>query len=209
MATPALRPARITTVVGGGAITVAALIWLLASPSFGFLFRGNPIPLAVTAVFLLAAMGVLAFGIRGETSIVGSSIVGKVALVIFGARNLVYVLLDKLPFNVAVLPVMTYMSSAFTLFVVVALAVAAALVVRAGVLHGFARWVLLVVAICYTIVTSLTFVPLVEVGYVLSGFDLGWWLIVPESLLVLGITYVFHGQSATVRHWMRTIYEKW
>ncbi len=209
MGTSALGPPRTTTVFAGVGISVAALLWLLTDPVFGFLFLTGPIPRIGSAIILLAAMATLAFGTCGESSIVGSSIVGTVALLVFGARNLVFELLVMIPFTGDALPVVRGVSSGLSVLFVVALAVAAASVVRASVLHGFARWILLGVVTCYAIITTLSLIPQAgEVGYVLLAV---WqvWLAVPASLLILGITYVFQGQSVAVLRWLRTVHDKW
>lgn len=208
-----VRP-RLTTLWGGAGIVVASLLSLLAFFRFSFplthdyfLVFSAPIPAAVSAVILLVAIGILAFGIPGESGIVGHSVVGKVALLVFGIRDPVRLLVSSLSKGRSIDAIVAVgrFEFAFEFVVLAAIVVAAVVVVRADVLHGFARWALVPVAVCDVIIMGLSFIPVLALVPVANGVG----LLRLVSLVALGIGYLLEGRSAAIRHRLQIINERW
>lgn len=84
---------RITGLAGGISLVIGGLLWRLGAMNVQTaIFFHNSIPSTISGIFILVGASILAIGIANETGIVGGSTVGKFALILFGARNLVLVL---------------------------------------------------------------------------------------------------------------------
>ena len=148
-----------TTLAGAAIVLSAGLTSLTQFGSFlprdlGRLLLTTAEPaILLSAVLLMFATGVLAFGWRGERGLVGSSVVGKVALLTFGALPLLSAIVSWWWWNV--LPptaddlwtLLINTSAPMTVLTLAAGIVSGLAIVRARVVHGFARWALLVVAV--------------------------------------------------------------
>jgi hypothetical protein len=210
-----ITTSHLTTLWGGGGIIVAALLTVLAAFHVGVpltdsdsLVFSSTIPQLTSSVVLLVAFGVLAFGVRGESGIAARSIVGKSSLLVFAAGNVVFQLIALLTNDLSFDALVAVGSVEFVLSVIfVGAGVVAALVImRAGVLHGFARWALLIVVVWQAIVMVLWSIPVVEFGL----FLVPWVSFVePALLLALGIGYLLQGQSAAIQRRVRIINEHW
>ncbi|RFA15321.1 hypothetical protein B7R21_04710 [Subtercola boreus] len=204
-----------TTLLGGLGIVLAMLY-----PVAGTIDPAWPnIPGAQLVVWMVFAVacGILAFGVPGERSIVGDSGVGRVALFVFGIHELV------LGIASIVTPVVSdpsaVLASAGTpaaifggwvfqsvgILGLVASAVAAVAIVRAGILHGPARWMLLPVPVVWAVGMALLFVPVQEVALVGVRFSTA----VFPLLALVGAAYALHGRWPAIRAWLRVVNEKW
>lgn len=207
---------HLTTIVGGAGVLLASLILLLASlgavipisDAYIFPFRSQ-VPSTVSAIIFLVALAVLAFGIRGEQGIVGGSIVGKVAMLVFGIGGVVTRIIGLLSDNTTLTGAIAvgYLLTAISAIVLIASIVAAIVIARAGVLHGFARWALLVLVAWDLLMTALFSAPLIQVAYVLAVWHVD--VIRPLLLIAVGVAYLLHGQTAAIRHRLHIINEKW
>ena len=192
-----LRP-RITTVAGGLGLMVGGGIGVIlatAVPVFG----GLPFPIlwelsVVSDLFLLAAAVILALGIFREPGIVGVSPIGKIALVVFGARNLVFLIVGAIPYGPDGFPAAIFLNAGLSVIFAIAAIVAAVFVARARVLSGLARWVLAVVAICYAVITALMLFPVIEIAQFLAAVRVD--IVLPVSFVVLGVVYLFQRRIA-------------
>ncbi len=212
--TPA-RP-RITTLWGGLGIAISGAITLLASfhlvvpvlVGYGLSLSGV-VPQLISSAVLLAAAAILAFGIRGESGIVGGSVVGKVALVVFGADHLLIDLRSLLPVDLTTdaIIVQTSASVAMDALGIAAVVIAAICVARADVLHGVARWVLVVVAAVDVVMTGVQYAPFIAIAYAFAVVNA--YLVPVVLLIVLGVTYAVQGRSTAIRHRLQIINEKW
>jgi len=178
-------------IAGGAALFLSGCIGLLGAfhvRAGGYFFNNGPA--TISALLLLGAVIVLAIGLRGETGIVGSSTLGKVALIVFGARGLVLVGFTIVLAG-ASLPVAQVINDCGTVVFVAAGAVASIVVVRKRVLQGVSRWVLLAVAAGFGIVLLPTLLGSVEILRSLSG--VGATVVMPLLVVALGVIYVVHG----------------
>jgi hypothetical protein len=214
--TPHLTTPHFTTLWGGSGLVVAGVLSLLAifnvavplARDYYFPFSST-IPQLLASIILLVSVGILALGIRGESGIAGRSVVGKTALLVFGLGHLVFYLVGLLSKNLSqnALTIESYFDLAFEIIVLVAGVIAAVVVLRAGVLHGFARWVLVPVAVWNAIIFGVMSTPLIQVAYVLVVWQAD--IVPPVLLIVLGLSYLLQGQSAAIRHRLHIINENW
>jgi hypothetical protein len=216
MNTSTLNRPHLTTLWGGGGIVIAALLSLLATfrvavplaHDYSFQFRGA-IPQLLSSIVLAVAIGILALGIRAEAGIVRRSVVGKIALIVFGLRDVVIALVGMLSRNLSqnALAIESYFDLAFEVIVVVAGVVAAVVIVRADVLDGFARWVLVPVAVWNAIIIGVMLIPVIEVAYYFVAWPTE--IVRPALFIALGAAYLLEGQSAAIRHRLQIINENW
>jgi hypothetical protein len=209
------NPRSTTLWAGSGVVIVGALALFSALRVVLPLTQQISVPLfghvatIVSALVLLAAMGILAFGVRGESGIVGRSAIGKGALLAFGIGALLLTFLDLVPVDQrspGLAVVITLVVSAQVLCVGAAV-VASIVIARAGILRGFARWAFVIVAASYLVLTGLSFVPMIEVAYALAALQTA--LLRPASLILLGLAYVLQGRSDAIRHRLQVINAKW
>ncbi|MDF2442855.1 MAG: hypothetical protein JWR01_1058 [Subtercola sp.] len=209
-----IRTAR-TTLLGGLGIVLGVIYPLVGSidPAWPRIPGGQLVSWMVFAV----ALGILAFGVPGESGIVGDSGVGRVALFVFGIHELV------LGIAGAVTPMSTDPAAAVAaagtpaaifggwvflsvgILGLVAAVVAAVAIVRAGILHGPARWALLPVPVAWAVGLALLFVPVQEVALVGVRFSTA----VFPLLALVGAAYALHGRWPAIRARLRILNEKW
>lgn len=161
------------------------------------------VPVTVCAIARLAASAVLAVGAPG---VVGGSVVGRVALVVFGAQHLLLVV------GTPVLPsfVLTLvLSAAVQLVVVAAGVIAAAAVLRARRPVGAARWLLvpLLVLEAPRLVVSSVPLPLSAAATVALGESV--WLLQLVLLLALAGALLLHGRRAALHERWQVIRDAW
>jgi hypothetical protein len=148
----------------------------------------------LAGLVLLGSFILLAVAFHGEVGIAGHSRLGRAVLIVFGASWLVYEIFATVVANAPGLEVASRLigTSLTVLFGAAAFA-SAIFVVRAGVLHGFARWSLLLAALFDGALTLLSLVP--DVTFV--TFLLIWQtdLIVPLTLLIVGASYILAGRA--------------
>ncbi len=200
MQSKAVRP-RITTVAGGLGLSVGGgigLILVSAAPGSSEL----PIPFnwglsVIGGLFALAGAVILAFGLPREPGIVGTSPIGKSALIVFGARNLVFLIDGAIPFGPDVSPGAIYLNSALSVLFAIAALVAAAFVARAKAVSGLARWVLALVAVSYAVITALTLFSMVEIAQFLAAVRVD--IVLPVLFIVVGVVFLFQGRIPSER----------
>ncbi len=203
-----------TTLWGGGGLVLSGLIALLASLHFVLsltpsrsLFFASTVPLMVSDVVMLLATVILAFGVRGESGIAGASIIGKVALLVFGASYLLFSLYGLLPSSrTPGVAASVFVGDALELVVIAAAVVAGVVVVRAKELHGVARWMLLAVALWDAIWGGMIFIPSIGLALILAVWQAD--ILMPVALIVLGVTYAVQGRSAAIRRRLQIINER-
>ena len=216
---PARSATHYTTLWGGAGIIVASV--LMASPSllpiapieWYFLSGWLPVLQILSTVMLAAAVFILALGVRSETGIVGSSVVGKVALIGFGVlRVLLAVLPSSFPIaldadtmDLSTRTVLGYVNTFLYALPLIAALVAGLVVVRVGVLHGVARWGLLGSAAANLMGMILLTIPVVEVMSAASLFYSASLLL----MLALGIALMLSGQSEALRKRWKIINDAW
>jgi len=201
-----------TTLVGGVLLAIAGVIGLLGSvrftiplPEASILFE-SVIPATVSNILLLAAFITLAMGTRGETGIVGRSVLGRLSLILFGGGYLVFTVY-------ALLPVSSGSGGAIVggmileVLVIVAGVIAGVVTRRARLLHGAARWMLLAVGIWNAIWSIPAFIPNTDLALSLAIWKVD--ILMPAALIVLSVTYMVHGRSAAIRHRLHVINENW
>ena len=151
---------RATLTWGGGGLVLATVVPIVAELAFLFPPPGTswlysaetPVAETASAVLLVSAFVVLAFGVRGERGIVGSSRVGRTALVLFALTSIVsagYVPanLTVVAVNSAALAVMSILSWTLGIVRAVALIVAAMALSRIPFPAAFDVWLWGLVAI--------------------------------------------------------------
>lgn len=195
----ATAPAPRTTLVWGGAgVGVATLtppllevVFLFPSALSSVLFPVLTTLGNVSACVLVVAFAILGFGLRGEPGIAGDSKAGRTALVTYAVLGVVTSAFLALPPPTAIgLPsVWVVVIWALAILRVGALIVATAIVFRAGVVHGVARWGLPVVAFAAVTSVLAQVIPLdaAEVTSVWSQIS------VPVALLLTGALYLVQG----------------
>ena len=203
-----------TTGWGGGALAVGAVIEVFAYLPFPHVTSAAVWSAASALVVLVAAI-VLAVGVRGDGGIVGRSVLGRVALILFGAQGLAFAALGAFVVNPLVAAVglddlsgaLIVPFGAVIVLFTAATIVAGVIVVRAGVIHGVARWMLLVVAGCATVLAVIQLLPAIAVQWVPALLWVGWLPTI--ALLATGLSYALYGRSDAIRARAREFNEKW
>jgi len=193
---------RLTLAVGGLGLVVAGAVTLLGRVLFllpslpGLPYVWHPSQELVAAAVLLGAAAVLAFGVRLESGIVGRSVVGKAALVLFGLATFAAAVLSSIPsptLDTTDSAALYVAAAEWTqVVVVVALVAAAAEVIRASVVVGGARWGLLALG-CWT-ACELLFARVPYVGWVV-GVSGGYLQLALE--IMTGLLFVLQAQSTS------------
>jgi len=216
--------ARSSLVVGGVGIVLASLVPLWTRVSYVFP-QGFDVPsVAMTwqpylgvlsAAVLVASFAVLAFGVRGGTGVAGSSLVGKIALVLFALCTLVVNLVGFVPLptlpegeytglgktDLGAVILLGIASFAVAVLGTIALAVASIVVLRAGVVHGVARWGLVVLAVVSVLSLLVNRIP-VETFGVIAFWGFSAELVVQ---LLLGIAFVVQRQRTAPSPTVQTV----
>ena len=158
-------------------------------------------------VLLLAAFLVLARGVRGEPGAAGTSRLGQVCLVVWGAAALVFMLVGVSASPVDDLPVLPCLIAAVHVLVSIAAIVAAVVVARAGVIDGWTAWMLLPAAVLEAALTCAQVVPAVfEASF---PFLDGGSTLQLALLLVAGLTCLLDDRDATLESRVRSIKDAW
>ncbi len=206
-----------TTFFGGLGLTLVAAIQSAAViatllPNADGLFvvlRGAPTQIIVD-LLLLASCVILAFGYRGDEDIVGSSALGRVGFLLLGLAGPIQILFSYL--SVALITggssAAVWVGTALGLLPMAATTIAAVAVIRAGILAGFSRWILLGVAAAEVIQFALSAVQNAPQGYYIAVlFYLA--ALPPLLLLCAGVSFALEGRSADIRERLQTIYATW
>jgi hypothetical protein len=206
-----------TTFWAGLCFVGAGLLQALVVVGFVLVSAGTlPVSVPSTALIVLAAVAraagfvVAALGVRGEVGVVADSRLGAVALMLFGARDLVLVLLplvEAAPVEQSVSPVVIVVNTAITALVPIAGLVAAVIVLRTRVLGGLAHWALLPVAIVGMLLVAVELAPFGDAQRVLPALPLEF--LEPVLMLVLGGAFLLHGRGEAVRYRAQVIEEHW
>ncbi len=215
---PQRSSSRLTLSVGGSAIVLATVVPLVARTVFLFPVpydlswlndSWQPFPGLLSAMVLVVAFTILALGVRKESGIAGASVVGKISLIVFSVSGLALSWIAFVPMPVlsegdyigttrpsqdplALLDVATWSIPVVGL---AALIVASVVVFRAGVIHGVARWGLIVLAVTTALTLGLSHVPDRGAGEI--------WLwgtsALPLIQMLIGVAYLVHGRTAALR----------
>jgi hypothetical protein len=198
------RPSRRTLTFGGAALVLASigplvslLVFVFPPPGESWLYAfAQPIFAQACTAILVVATVILAVGLPGEDGIVRSSVIGRVALIAYGVVNLASALLNgSLPTDPGSLWVLPIVNSSLSAVAFIALVVAAAAVVRAGVVRGAGRWGLVAVAIASfvqlaTIQTSIGPSDTIMISAVFAGCVIQ---------LATGVLYIVAGRTEDAR----------
>ena len=214
--TRSLWPQR-TTFWAGVCFVVAALLAVLVFTQFAVavtrtfsLFVPNPIAIVLAAAVRAAGFVIAALGLRGEAGVAADSRLGKAALILFGAGNLVYAVESLFPFGTAdgpPSPVLLVAHTALAVAVPIAALVAAVIVYRVAVLGGVARWFLLPIGVVDLVLLALEFGPFRDLLVALNLLPVEF--LQPALLAALGAAYLVHGRGEAVKHRAQVINENW
>lgn len=219
-----------TTSFGGLGLALVALIPLLpliatwfpnASESLSLL--GSAPGQIVVDLILLASCVILAFGYRREEGIVGTLVLGRVGFLLLGLASPIQYLFS---FSTGALNIggasgAVWFGTALVLLPIVATVMAALAVVRAHILAGFARWILLGVAAAEVTQFALSvaawlalFVQSQSTGQnALQDYYTAVVLYLPAVPLLLllsaGVSFALEGRSASIRRRLQTIHAQW
>jgi hypothetical protein len=219
-----------TTSFGGLGLVLVALIPLVAlvatwtpnaSESFSLL-RSAPSQIVVD-IILLASCLILAFGYRGEQGIVGTSVPGQIGFLLLGLTSAIQYLFSFLTIslNVSGSPGAVWIGTALELLPMVATVMAAVAVVRAHVLAGFSRWILLAVAaaeVAQFALSAGTEIALLAQSQstgqnALQDYYTAVVLYLPAVPLLLllsaGVSFALEGRSAGIRQRLQSIHAQW
>lgn len=221
-----LKKPHFTTIWGGLGIIIYGLVAGFASfgvmvpISDGYSFPFYSIaPALVSSAIFAVAFGILVFGIRGESSIVGTSALAKAALIVYGCSDVLLRVVNELVTKnlvgpngptddaFAALALVGWVTFSFEVIVLIAAAFAARAIVRVHILTGVARWMLLVVVAWNAVFMIIMVIPSLGVGYAFASLQAG--SVAPILLLVLGFSYLLHGHSAAIRQRLHVINEHW
>ena len=182
--------------IGGALIALSGLLVLLAFLDTG----GHPGLIPASTLTLAFGAALLAVGLGG-TSIVGRSRVCRLALVIFGVAPLGFQLHSALPqWSVVV-------GMSIVWLVTIATVLTAVAVARAGVLHGVARWALVVVAIDAVVTAIMSSALLGNLPLLYVSWHLE--LIRPIALLIWGGAVALHGWWPAIRSRSAALGDAW
>jgi hypothetical protein len=210
-----------TTVVAGALLLICGVLLLLESARASLpVTEVHVIPLSGPVVALAAALTraaaflIAALGIAGEVGIVAGSTVGRVALVVWGAADLAWFLLDLVPSSdVAPDPVLGTVQFLLQLGFAAAGLVAAILIIRTRVLSGVARWVLLPVALVDCAFIALASPPPFAIHAALSvmvALDAVPSEYLPSLLtLLVAVSLLLWGRTEAVKHRAKVIHDAW
>ena len=206
-----------TTLLGGLGLALVALVQLVTLVGSWFpnavesFFVVNIVPnQIVVPLLLLASCVILAFGYRREQGIVGSSVLGRVGFLVLGLTSPIQIVFSLLLLNASSIgsPGAIWVGTALEVLPVAATAVAAVAVVRAHVLTGFARWILVGVAAAELVQFGLSAVPNATQSYYIAVL---FYLAAVPLLLLLsaGVSFALEGRAASIRQRLQVIYAKW
>ena len=219
-----LSPRRIPnifTLWAGMGIFFAGIWQTLASLSFSFTLSDSyalpfhsTVPSVIMSFITAAAFTVLAIGVRGERSIVGTSLAGKIALIVFGVRVLIFIgLFFAINSSVTEGPgwdgiyVALLLGGVSNAVVLAAAIVAAISVVRAAVLGRFARWAFFALAVWQGITAVSSYIPSAQFGLLLAQTQFS--TLGPLIMIAFGAGCIVHGRAGAIRARLRIISENW
>lgn len=206
-----------TTLLGGVGLALVAVIPLTALiatwlPNDGELFsvlRSAPSQIVVDLI-LLASCIVLSFGYRSEQGIVGPSVLGRVGFLLLGLTSAIQYLFSfpMITLNIGGPSAAMWIGTALGLLPTAATTMAAVAVIRAHVLAGFARWILLGVAAAEVVQFALSAVQNASQGYYIAVL---FYLAALPLLLLLsaGVSFALEGRSVSIGRRLQTIHAKW
>ncbi len=202
---------------GGLSFVVAeGLSFLSSQPSvvpnmYGLelILRGAPSQ-SVQMVALFVGSAIFAFGFRGGWGIVGSSFVGRVALLLFGLAVPLQIFSSGVVYlsNLYGTGLGFVVGIFFELLPVVAVFVSGVVVIRVHALKGFARWGLVVFAFLQIVVFVLA---IVSINLQSSYPEILLYVNVFPSfvLFVWGANMMLYGKLPFIKLRLRAVYDKW
>jgi hypothetical protein len=166
---------------GGGAIAIAGLMW-----SIGLVLVQAGVTafspwLSIVALVVLALGFVLvAFGQTGSNGAVGTSVLGKIALVVYAATWLLMAIGRAISLGDAIttVAIVLVISSGF---------LSAIVIFRAAVARGAARWILFLPVIVGSVASLGLWLPVIAGQW--------WvWLVLAVLFLATGMLYLFNSR---------------
>jgi hypothetical protein len=198
------RVPTLTLTWGGSGLAFAALFPLLSNAAFlvpavdvSWVYANHSVVGGLSALALIAACIVLAVGLGGESGIAGRSVLGRIALIVFGLTHILSTGYFSWPAPGAGAPpaLLVVWSSLvwwLDLLSLAALAVAALAVVHAGVLRGLTRWGVPAFAVATVVSLVVSTIPVIALIPVWMGA-----LIASQAIqLATGVLFVVEGQRA-------------
>ncbi|GAB3578063.1 hypothetical protein GCM10027406_13650 [Leifsonia lichenia] len=208
MESPAHHPSRRTLLVGGAGIVLGTVIPLITQALFLMQLPGTswlsavetPVLGTWSAVILIVAFVVLAVGIGGEPGIAGRSVVGRAALIVFGAASLATAGYStwaalSVETSAGLVTLVGVLEVSLTALWLAALIVGSIFVVRAGVVRGVARWGLAVLAALTVLDLLASRIPLpAAVGVWIWGF-----VALRAVQLLIGVLFIVQALAVAPR----------
>jgi hypothetical protein len=205
-----------TTFTAGLLFVVSGVLQLSNTAGFGLpitetfvISLSNPVLAFAAALAEAAAFVIAAIGIAGEIGIAGPAPWGRIALIVFGVRNVLFAALPVVPLDAPLGEAQGYICSTVSLLFAVAGVVGAIAVVRARVLSGVARWVLLPVAVIECALVLAFSWPLLPVDVVLAIPADPIRFTGPALTLLLAASLLLWGRFEAVKHRARVIRDAW
>ena len=206
-----------TTSLGGLGLVLVAIVPLAAVIARWFPDAGESLSVLSSApsqlvvdLILLASCVILSFGYRGEPDIVGSSALGRVSFLVLGSASVIQFGFFGLTrvLNLGGAPETIWIGTSVELLPIGAMAVAAIAVIRARVLGGFARWILLGVAAAQVVQLALSSVQNASQAYYTAAVL--YFAAVPLLLLLsAGVSFALEGRPAGIRQRLHAIDATW
>ncbi|MCX7523344.1 hypothetical protein OSC27_13785 [Microbacterium sp. STN6] len=189
--TSAVR-SRVARIAGGVGLLVGGGFWILgASHVRAPLNFSDSGPSATAAIIVLAGMILLAMGVGKNSGVVGRSATGKIALILFGLRNLVLWAFTQIVVDHGAMSAAIIIGNSLSVFFAVVGLVAAIQVTRARVVSRVASTVFLIVAIVYAAASAMSVVPVIGIAIFLSTIHAAEVLAV--ALLIIGAIFLIEG----------------
>lgn len=183
---------RISGLAGGSSLIFGGLLWWLGMMNVRTaIFFSNLVPSTISAIFILIGMSILAVGIAKEPGIAGDSTVGKIALILFGGRNLVLIISGPFVFQLSVQSSAIFVGSTLQILFTVSGLMAAVCVWRAGVVPRPSRIVFLVVVLLFAFTSTFAILPLSAPPplWITSNIV----QLVAIAVILLGLTFILQG----------------
>lgn len=206
------RASALLLVSGFLLLLVAAQVELPITETFIVPLNGPVVAFAAAAT-RAAAFIILATGTAGELGVTAQSPAGRAALIAWGTRDLVFLLLAAIPFPVPLESALGQLFIAVQLLFAIAAIVAAIQVIRARVLSGAARWAFLPIAaidcLFAAISNPLPFATGAALSVMLALSARPTEFLYPVLTLLAAIAFLLWGRTEAIKHRAQVIHDAW